>query len=70
MRNPDIDFAAKAQQLADRLEELGQVSDEPARLVRTFLSPASLRANEVSVANGQSLRISQNGRRATRPRGV
>ncbi|MES2469997.1 MAG: M20 family metallo-hydrolase [Verrucomicrobiota bacterium] len=45
MRNPVIDFAAKARQLADRLEELGQVSDEPGRLVRTFLSPASLRAN-------------------------
>ena len=45
MINPDITFAARAQQLADRLEELGQVSDEPGRLVRTFLSPASLRAN-------------------------
>ena len=52
MRNPDIDFAAKAQQLADRLKELGQVSDEPGRLVRTFLSPASLRANALVVFPG------------------
>jgi allantoate deiminase len=39
------DLTLEARQLADRLEELGKVSDEPDRLVRTFLSPASLRAN-------------------------
>lgn len=43
--SPDIAFLAG--QLADRLDELGQVSDEPGRLVRTFLSPASLRANSL-----------------------
>ncbi len=31
--------------LADRLAELGRVSDEPDRLTRTFLSPAMRRAN-------------------------
>ena len=45
MSYPDIDFTARGSWLADRLDELGQVSDEPGRLVRTFLSPASLRAN-------------------------
>ena len=45
MSYPDIDFAARGRELAHRLEELGQVSDEPGRLVRTFLSPGSLRAN-------------------------
>lgn len=43
---PDISFLAR--QVADRLDELGQVSDEPDRLVRTFLSPASLRANALA----------------------
>lgn len=42
-KSPDISFLAR--QLAERLDELGRVSDEPERLVRTFLSPASLRAN-------------------------
>ena len=40
---PDISNLAR--QLVDRLDELSQISDEPHRLVRTFLSPASLRAN-------------------------
>lgn len=33
--------------LAQRLEELGRVSDEPGRLTRTFLSPAMRRANRL-----------------------
>ncbi len=45
MNYPDINFTARGSWLADRLDELGQVSDEPGHLVRTFLSPASLRAN-------------------------
>ena len=34
-----------ARLLADRLDELGRVTDEPGRLTRTFLSPAMERAN-------------------------
>ena len=43
LSDPDISLLAR--QVADRLNELGKISDEPGRLVRTFLSPASLRAN-------------------------
>jgi allantoate deiminase len=39
------DYHALGHDLAARLDALGKVSDEPHRLVRTFLSPASLRAN-------------------------
>ena len=42
---PDPDISILARQVVDRLDELGMVSDDPDRLVRTFLSPASLRAN-------------------------
>ncbi len=45
MNSPDITLEARGRQLVQRLDELGQVSDEPGRLVRTFLSPAALRAN-------------------------
>jgi allantoate deiminase len=45
MRTPGLDIKKLGQQVAERLEELGLVSDEPGRLVRTFLSPASARAN-------------------------
>lgn len=45
MKPPDISMEALGRQLMLRLDELGKVSDEPGRLMRTFLSPASLRAN-------------------------
>ncbi len=45
MSSPLPDTSALARLVATRLDELGRISDDPARLVRTFLSPASLQAN-------------------------
>src|SRR5258706_10172646 len=36
-----------AQQVAARIEALGQISDEAGRLTRTFCSPAMRRANDL-----------------------
>ena len=42
---PKSPLTPAADLLRDRMDELGQVTDEPGRLTRTFLSPAMERAN-------------------------
>jgi allantoate deiminase len=42
-----MDFTAAATRLQARIDELAQISDEPGRITRTFLSPAMRRANDL-----------------------